>query len=196
MLHGVDLGGRALDWFTNLLGAALKYGPRQGWLLLLTGSAVLALDHFKPIPAAALPQPWPSIVLIGAVVGLIILSICAIEAIITRMRASSHRAARRTEAQSKVDVWRAEALRNLDVLDVGELETFMWILREGKQRFSGRIDYTAASGLVNKCIIGRGSAQSDQIWMVIDVVWERRDELLRKYSHVPHLSRAPWDLGL
>lgn len=184
-----------MEWFTNLLSAVFKYGPRQGWLLLLTGSAALALDYYEPIPAAALPEPWPTVALIVMVVGCIILLVCTAEAIMARIGESRYRAAKRTEFQSKIEDLRAEALRNLEVLDQGEIEALMWILREGKQRFSGRIDYTDASGLVNKCIIGRGSARSDQVWMVIDVVWEKREELMRKHSRVAQLSRAPWDSG-
>lgn len=183
-----------MDW-AGLLSGVVKYGPRQGWLLLLSGSVVVALDYFEPIAAASLPSPWPTVALVVAVVGAVILLICTVEAFRSSFAATRRQAEDRRENSRKWNEYRREALSNLALLNTEELEVLLYILREGKQRFSGRITYTAASGLVNKCIIGRGSTKSDDIWMVIDAVWDKRDDLIRQHKNVPELSRAPWDLG-
>lgn len=182
-----------MEWAANLVSAVVKWGPRQGWLLLLSGSAIVALDYFRPVPAAALPAPWPTLALITAVVGAAILAVCAFE--YTSHKAREKRAAESeaADATRRFEDYRREALQNLDLLDEGELTTLLWILRSGKQRFSGRIRYTSAATLANKCIIGRGSQHSDDVWMVIDVVWEKRNELMAKHEKVPWLAQAPWE---
>lgn len=185
-----------MEWATGLLSSLLRYGPRQGWLLLIGGASVVALDYFEPIPAASLPGPWPTIALIAAVIGAVILLICAVEWMRAGAGSNARKQTTARETAAKIDSYRQDALQNLDVLDEEELEALLWILRAGKQRFAGRLDYTAAANLANKCIIGRGSAHSDNIWMVIDVVWNRRDELIQKHRNVAHLAHAPWSLGL
>lgn len=184
-----------MDW-SNLLSSVVKYGPRQGWLLLIAGGVVVALDFYRPFPAAALPAPWPTIALVVAVVGASILLICAVEATRQKIADQQQSANENRRTTARINAYRAEALANLDVLDEEELQALVYILREGKQRFAGRLDYTSAAGLVNKCIVGKASMKSEEIWLVIDVVWEKRQELLQRYRHVPELARAPWDYGI
>jgi hypothetical protein len=182
-----------MEWVNHLLSNVAKYGPRHGWLLLLAGGGVVGFDYFEPIPAASLPDPWPTVALIVAMTGAAVLLVCAVEAIHLQIQQARAISTREDENARLGKEYRLEALRNLELLNDDELAALLWLLRNDKKRFAGRIDYTAGAGLANKCIIGKGSLHSDNVWMVIDVVWERRADLMEKHEKVPWRTSAPWE---
>lgn len=182
-----------MEHLITLLDKFLTGSPRTGWLLLVFGTAMILLGHFEVLPSPEIIPGWQTLfwgcIALGITMLIVSLGAWTLARIQDHNRETSDATAQATLMQRMLETGN----KNVAILGVEELRSLLWLLRTGEQRFiDGDFTYGECANLLNRYIVlrDRSSAASD-IFFVNDIVWSRRDELLKRHSnHIPY-SR-PW----
>ncbi|ESZ31241.1 hypothetical protein X733_22450 [Mesorhizobium sp. L2C067A000] len=83
-------------------------------------------------------------------------------------------------------------MRNIEILNRAEQEAMAWILRNGQKRF--RTDYLwhMDGNLVTKRIVIGPLGNTNDVFEVIDGIWDMREDLLTRYQSIRIGHGQPW----
>jgi hypothetical protein len=174
--------------FFKYIETALGLKPRQGWIFLLAGAALLALNLYGIWPFNTLDALTLTIAAILLVLGAVIQVVEFGDFI--REKIVSWNDERRAEKVAKAarDADEAEAVENLVTLTNIEARQLVWILRAGHQRTSEPVVQT----LVQKNIVQCPDPFAP-VRVVTDSIWAKRDEILKDYEgKIPREGKFPY----
>lgn len=164
--------------------------PRKGFMLSLTFGATVAFAYWQIWPFSLMTDPFIVGSAIAALSGAAMLIVTCAEACAgkVKMWRSDRREAADARKQAEDDC--QTALENVDILDEYDLEALLWLLSRDSPRFQASPSNSHISCLYFKKIVQKPeNSIARDVWLVRDAVWERRQEILRKYKHV-HLPES------
>lgn len=85
-----------------------------------------------------------------------------------------------------------EALRNLEVLSPAEQATLAWIVQSGQKRFRTDFFFNLEGNLIAKRIVLGPIGHTNDVYEVIDAVWDIRDQLKERYKAIQLKAEPPW----
>jgi hypothetical protein len=155
--------------------------PKIGIVLFGASLTGILLLKAEIVPASDIPKGTMTLLVLAACLGgWIMLAIGIMKGHETYVAYDT-----RTKAQSKAELDQKakdqNAIDNLPTLNDQELETLVFLLRRGQQRFSEHSKFV--SGLRDKGMV-RPTDTSYSVSQVVPAIWDRREELLKRYGNV------------
>lgn len=183
-----------MEHFFALLTKSLSHSPKHGWVLFLSGGAMIALMRSSVLAENEIGTGWKAAIYGASVIGVVILIVYYTDIIagkIKRARSLSKKAASDREYLIRaID----EGVNNLEVLDDIEISGLIWILAEKGRRFSdSELAASSCRGLIAKKIVFPDpSTTALYVWQVNSRIWEKRDEILRNVPKDDIPPSSPW----
>jgi hypothetical protein len=153
------------------LRSLLDLSPRQGWIFLLIGSAMLTLVHLGAISKDEIAAGWLALFWLSAVSGAMILLVSAgaeVWGALQNKRAEKAKAIGARKAEE-------DAVRSAEILTGSNAALLRQLLLRGEQRISDMEVYQ----LYKKNIIRLAGDARSGVYEIVDPVWDDRERLIR-----------------
>lgn len=168
-----------MEYLGAIVEKFLTGSPRTGWLLLIFGAAMISLGHFEVLPAPEIIPGWQTMFWGCLALGATMLLTSFGAWIFGKAQLIRWHVYEEKKKEAKALLINRTGDSNVALLPHGELEALLYILRNDKKRFIDRDFRWRHVELINRHIIHRDrSSNADDVFIVNDIVWERRAEIL------------------
>ncbi|CAN7517603.1 hypothetical protein [Brucella pseudogrignonensis] len=181
-----------MEHLVAIVDKFLTGSPRTGWLLFIFGTAMISLGRFEVLPAPEIIPGWQTLFWGCLALGATMLLTSFGAWIVGKIKLIRQEIYRDKENEARIVRMDEAGYSNVALLPHWELEALLYILRNEKKRFIDADFRWSRADLINRHIVYRDrSSNADDVFVVNDLVWERRAEILASnHRNIPTFK--PW----